>query len=826
MVAALCVVSLAALLFVGCNPQTDPQKDPDVSKDIPVSEVTLNQASLILKVGQTANLTAKVSPKDATDKTVTWSSSDPSVATVDNGKVTAVAEGSATITAAAGGKSATCSLTVRANLEESIKTALMKLYNALDGPNWNITNKWDMAKSLSEWDCIEWDEETDEIRFVFYPGNFGLKGELPDCFDELPTLTKVFFQNEPGLTGTLPPSFATLRNLKEITLCFTSMTGLPDIFEGMPLETVYISGNDLMTGPLPASIGSSPELTQFLFALNAFTGTVPDSWAHLGSLGPGSLGSKFFILEEAHLDAQVPNSFVTSADAGYLVNMYLCRATNRTTPFVVGDYDIPAFWPVGGLKDLVTGQEIPFKEICARNKATILLNWGTWCPYSKVLMPVLKQMYEKYHKDGLEIIAAFNADDREADSGKTLKEVILELGYDQWYNFNIWDFTGPEWTIWCGGATPSAVIVDKDGNIVTSSLCNVSDPIRNRYNYTAATKLIPVLENMFGPLDDDDDYVSTDYSQDGKVFTIQKATAGNGINLVIMGDAYTDKDIESGLYEQVMRGAAEQFFSIEPYKSFKNRFNVYAVKVVSKNGKTGPGFSTALNTEMYAGAAVTGTADVVYNYALKVPEISSKNNLTVAVLVNSIYTGGVADMSESLQSGIGYCSSMGNDPSLFRQILLHETGGHGFAFLADEYVTTHGTPSQAAIDARNNDYNSYGWYSNIDFTDDPTKIRWAAFLSDPRYKDEVGIFEGGMRFSNGVYRPSGNSMMNQNIDFFNAPSRLAIYKRIMELSGEGYSFEKFLQYDAVNRGTMPSSSAIHSGTFSDFPFDTPPVVTP
>ena len=48
-------------------------------------------------------------------------------------------------------------------------------------------------------------------------------------------------------------------------------------------------------------------------------------------------------------------------------------------------------------------------------------------------------------------------------------------------------------------------------------------------------------------------------------------------------------------------------------------------------------------------------------------------------------------------------------------------------------------------------------------------------------------------------RPSHDSMMNHNAEYYNAPSRWAIYKRIMELSGETASFDKFLEYDAVNR---------------------------
>lgn len=77
-----------------------------------VSSVELNKTSLELIEGESETLTATVKPDDADDKTVTWSSSNASVATVDNGKVTALKEGSATITAKAGDKTATCAVVV------------------------------------------------------------------------------------------------------------------------------------------------------------------------------------------------------------------------------------------------------------------------------------------------------------------------------------------------------------------------------------------------------------------------------------------------------------------------------------------------------------------------------------------------------------------------------------------------------------------------------------------------------------------------------------------------------------------------------------------
>ena len=86
-------------------------------KVIPVSEITLDKTSLSLLKGQSETLTATVGPADATDKTVTWSSSNPAAATVDaNGKVTAVGGGTATITAKAGTKTATCEVTVNVSV--------------------------------------------------------------------------------------------------------------------------------------------------------------------------------------------------------------------------------------------------------------------------------------------------------------------------------------------------------------------------------------------------------------------------------------------------------------------------------------------------------------------------------------------------------------------------------------------------------------------------------------------------------------------------------------------------------------------------------------
>lgn len=84
---------------------------------VPVSSLALDKTTLELSEGDSATLTATVRPGYATDKTVTWSSSDTSVATVNqSGTVTAVKEGIATITALSGAVSATCTITVNKRL--------------------------------------------------------------------------------------------------------------------------------------------------------------------------------------------------------------------------------------------------------------------------------------------------------------------------------------------------------------------------------------------------------------------------------------------------------------------------------------------------------------------------------------------------------------------------------------------------------------------------------------------------------------------------------------------------------------------------------------
>ena len=132
----LSVVALASLfVLAGCgntssvsaNSSTGASTSAPASSSAPVSSssssstdatvhvtgVTLDKTTASLIVSDTVTLTATVAPTNATNKTVAWTTSDATVATVKDGLVTAVKVGTATITATADGKSATCAVTVR-----------------------------------------------------------------------------------------------------------------------------------------------------------------------------------------------------------------------------------------------------------------------------------------------------------------------------------------------------------------------------------------------------------------------------------------------------------------------------------------------------------------------------------------------------------------------------------------------------------------------------------------------------------------------------------------------------------------------------------------
>lgn len=316
--------------------------------------------------------------------------------------------------------------------------------------------------------------------------------------------------------------------------------------------------------------------------------------------------------------------------------------------------------------------------------------------------------------------------------------------------------------------------------------------------------------HIVGYQPDYDYYVSSDYSSDGVVETLQTATKGEGVDIVLLGDGYSDRQIADGTYKADMEFAYRNLFAEEPYKSHQDMFNVSYVNVVSMTEGYEHGGST-LGCQFGEGTYVYGNDALCFEYAQNVVAEEDMDEALVVVVMNSDAYAGTCFMYHPIGTTKDYGSGTavayfpkGTDEEMFAQLLHHEANGHGFAKLADEYAYEDmgEIPSSVADDHRSQQ-NDWGWWKNVDFTSDVTQVRWANFIEDERYADEgLGAYEGGLTYWTGVWRPTENSIMRYNTGGFNAPSREAIYYRIHKLAYGNdweYDYEKFVEYDAVNR---------------------------
>ncbi len=337
--------------------------------------------------------------------------------------------------------------------------------------------------------------------------------------------------------------------------------------------------------------------------------------------------------------------------------------------------------------------------------------------------------------------------------------------------------------------------------------------------------------------DNPDFYVSSDYSADGTVVTLQKASEGSGINIVLMGDGYSDRLIADGTYGADMEFAYHALFTEEPYKSFQHLFNVSYVNVVSATEVFDYGM-TALKGYFGYGSKVGGDESLCKEYAMKAVDKDEIKETSIVVLLNSErYAGTCTLFSPSIESDYGsgtsfaFCSQ-GGSKERFASTIYHEVCGHGFGKLADEYYEIGSTVGSSIIE-RHQQEMGYGWWKNIAFTSDPSQVKWSKFLNDERYAyDGLGVFEGGLgSYQFGVWRPTLNSIMCHNTGGFNAPSREAIYYRIHKLAYGGsweYDYEKFVEYDAINRKSSEDAISASRLNYVERTFEPlhPPVIIP
>lgn len=306
---------------------------------------------------------------------------------------------------------------------------------------------------------------------------------------------------------------------------------------------------------------------------------------------------------------------------------------------------------------------------------------------------------------------------------------------------------------------------------------------------------------------------------DSDVITVQEATKGNGVNVVFMGDCFDAKDIYEGKYLDGINEAIGYYFDIEPYKTYKDYFNVYTVVGLSPDSGVGTVNTireSRFGTQYSLNAGLAPDEQLCFEGACLAPINDDVARTLIVMIENSEEYGGVCYMWGD-GSAIAICP-MSRDlyPYDFRGLVQHEAGGHGFGKLGDEYIY-HNAFIQACSCIccphvlQFNANKANGWFDNLSLSGGMHEVPWAHMIFDPQFQNTVDIYEGGYMHTRGVFRSEPNSCMNNNIPYYSAISRESIVKRIKLYAGEGYSFEDFKANDVL---TLTSGLDTKSHTFS------------
>ncbi len=573
----------------------------------------------------------------------------------------------------------------------------------------------------------------------------------------------------------------------------TEKEALTDFYQATNGSQWLVNTNWLSNQPVGSWYGINNGINRdFVYTMelsyNNLSGTLPESFAAL-------MNRAYWIdISQNALKGTIPDAVKNHYKWGSLGWLVVPQDVRRGGGFDLSNSNL--YMPSIETTNMIDGSTKAMKDIFSKNKLTqvICVNAPSQVNDVMNLFPATRvNQHLDYQSKGLGTVIFTNL---EATSHKSDLITGIEAKYGNIEGID-WMFRTPNITVYYN----MTYVFDSNGQLVhIAPYSSTDDNFVVDKNYTSFLKSVlgdPVQHEEFSF----DFYTSTDYSKDGEVFVMQSATEGKGIDLVFLGEGFVDTDMAAGgKYEKKMKEAADKFFELEPYKTFRNRFNLYGVKVVSPTAEFTEGAEKKIN-ESY---------DVAYEYAGKYKANLPQDARMMIVIVYN---------TESYV-GRSYCAMFSNgdfvafNMDVIDNTLIHEVGGHGFAKLADEYVepgyefVTIPQDEKDLLDIY--DTLEWGWFCNVDYNSTKSTINWSRFLNDSRYaNDGLGIYEGAYTYGLGVYRPSENSMMRYNISWFNAPSREAIYKAIMTLSeGEGwtYNYEDFVKYDAKNLSTSAATS--------------------
>jgi hypothetical protein len=324
-------------------------------------------------------------------------------------------------------------------------------------------------------------------------------------------------------------------------------------------------------------------------------------------------------------------------------------------------------------------------------------------------------------------------------------------------------------------------------------------------------KSITITQRAYGTA------LSKTYYTNGQKVVLNQANASgcsNYFNIVLLGDGYQKRDlVAGGKFERSARSAMDSFFAIEPYKTFKDRFNVYMVAYESADEGTdinsdGISKNTYFNSYCEGGgntaAYVAGTDPVINAVKAVVGSGDATYYRSIAILlINTDEQAGSTgypfrDKKEGWPNGYASfaIAALAANSTGTNGLIKHEAGGHAFGRLADEYYTN-GTTASSANKSDLSNWHAKGWYWNVN----PSNSGNYYNFTNSDYSSEVGFIEGAYGYQYGMYRPTQGGMMQGSTGVFNAPSRHAIYHRIITESqgASAYSWSNFKNYDQKNR---------------------------
>lgn len=315
--------------------------------------------------------------------------------------------------------------------------------------------------------------------------------------------------------------------------------------------------------------------------------------------------------------------------------------------------------------------------------------------------------------------------------------------------------------------------------------------------------------------------------EEDSYLTLQTATKGNrgGINIVFVGDGYDGASISDGSYLDLVQYQTECFFAIEPFKSMREYFNVYVTFPLSQEKGVNTMYTYVNNrfgtlqgmSSLLEGQARDGTSmqlimetDEVRQYVIDNTPVTEDNqwySLIIAVPNSTDYEGNTVYMNGGMNIAICPPSDQAY-PRDTRGVIQHEAGGHAFAYLGDEMIAKNAF-APASVKREIEEKHGWGWYDNLATTGKLNSVPWAEFIFDPDYSDYVDVYEGGYGYTRGIYRPEANSCMNYGIPYYNTPSRLSIYRRILAYANEEFRMENFRAQDTFEWGatTITRSAA-------------------